>query len=105
MPLAGPWTVAIPWELMEEIINRDIETMARLLDVLSVTEGERTSDVTEASERGTYLEPVRGAPLRALRQLLDKKDSYHNWGGLEKVLTPEGHYLWLCPEHAREYMK
>lgn len=26
-------------------------------------------------------------------------------GGLKKVLTPEGHYLWLCEDHAAEYKK
>jgi len=24
-------------------------------------------------------------------------------GGLRKLLTPEGHYLWLCPHRAEEY--
>jgi len=41
--------------------------------------------------------------LRAVRELLDEKDPKHVWGGLEKVLTPEGHYLWLCKHHAEEY--
>jgi internalin A len=26
-----------------------------------------------------------------------------HWGGLKKVLTPEGHWLWLCAENAKEY--
>ena len=52
-----------------------------------------------------YDEPQRigGAALRALRELLDAKDPNHVSGGLEKVLTPEGHYLWLCKHHAEEY--
>ena len=48
-------------------------------------------------------ERVGGASLRALRKLLDEVDPKREWGGLEKVLTPEGHYLWLCEYHAREY--
>jgi len=47
----------------------------------------------------------RGAALRALRQLLDEKDPGQHWGGLKKVLTPEGHYLWLCEYHAEEYTR
>jgi len=39
------------------------------------------------------------------RQLLDEVDEHHEWGGLKKVLTPEGHYLWLCEEHAEKYRK
>jgi internalin A len=52
-------------------------------------------------------EPHRadGAALRALRQLLRELDPSQTWGGLQKVLTPEGHYLWLCPEHARVYQR
>jgi internalin A len=34
---------------------------------------------------------------------LDAVDEKQEWGGLEKVLTPEGHYLWLCEYHAKEY--
>lgn len=48
---------------------------------------------------------IGGAALRAVRELLDAKDSKHDWGGLKKVLTPEGHYLWLCKHHAEEYAK
>jgi internalin A len=43
--------------------------------------------------------------LRALRRLLDAKDPQQHWGGLQKVLTPEGHYLWLCKDHAQEYAR
>jgi len=39
----------------------------------------------------------------ALRQLLDAEDPSQHWGGLKKVLTPEGHYLWLCEHHAEAY--
>ncbi|HEY83671.1 MAG TPA: hypothetical protein G4N96_00960 [Chloroflexi bacterium] len=46
---------------------------------------------------------IGGAGLRALRQLLDAEDPSQHWGGLKKVLTPEGHYLWLCEHHAEAY--
>jgi internalin A len=49
------------------------------------------------------LEPefLQGAALHVLRHLLDEQDPQQHWGGLKKVLTPEGHYLWLCEYHAR----
>jgi hypothetical protein len=46
-----------------------------------------------------------GSALRALRKLLDELDKSQMWGGLRKVYTPEGHYLWLCPEHAAVYQR
>ena len=48
---------------------------------------------------------VRGALLCGLRTLLDELDPARDWGGLRKVLTPEGHYLWLCDHHAEEYAR
>jgi hypothetical protein len=46
---------------------------------------------------------LAGSALRALRQFLEEKDSQQHWGGLRRVLTPEGDYLWLCEHHAAEY--
>ena len=32
----------------------------------------------------------------------DDVDKEHYWGGLQKIFTPEGHYLCVCEEHAKE---
>jgi internalin A len=47
---------------------------------------------------------AEGAALRSMRLLLDRVDPQQQWGGLRKILTPEGHYLWLCSYHATEYL-
>jgi len=62
-------------------------------------------DWVEGHGREREAERVEGAALRGLRQLLDEVDPAQNWGGLKKILTPEGHYLWLCEGHATEYKK
>jgi hypothetical protein len=49
------------------------------------------------------VERASGATLRTLRLLLEEKDKLQLWGGLKRVLTKEGHYLWLCKHHADEY--
>jgi GTPase SAR1 family protein len=46
---------------------------------------------------------ARGAAMRAIRAFLDAADPDVRRLGLKLVLTPEGHYLWLCEHHAREY--
>ena len=56
-----------------------------------------------ALEAATQSRGGDNAELRGLRVLLDEVDEGHEWGGLKKVLTPEGHYLWLCDGHAEEY--
>jgi hypothetical protein len=70
---------------------------------LPETIGRRESRPAGAVGEIREVERVGGATLRALRQLLDEKDPQQHWGGLKKVLTPEGHYLWLCEHHTQEY--
>jgi small GTP-binding protein len=89
-PLMGAW-------VGEEIKTRDYEKSFR-------HDLETTQEIAkQISNANLEQEPLQGADLRALRHLLEEQDSQQHWGGLKKVLTPEGHYLWLCKYHAREY--
>lgn len=67
------------------------------------------AELPKATKRMTHLsdEPSTnyGSDLRTLHQLLIALDPSQRWGGLQKILTPEGHYFWLCPDHAREYLR
>lgn len=53
--------------------------------------------------KSVNLRMAEGSELRLIRQLLEKKNKNHHWGGLERVVTPEGYILWLCKEHTKEY--
>ena len=77
--------------------------MGQLVNVLPSLEGieEHRFSQEMAGESGD--DRVTGSALRVLRQLLEEKDPERVWGGLGRVLTPEGHYLWLCDTHAKEY--
>ncbi|WP_201377868.1 COR domain-containing protein [Ktedonobacter sp. SOSP1-85] len=44
-----------------------------------------------------------GPALRALYSFLKEKDKAQFWGGLQKVITPNGNILWLCEKHAQSY--
>ena len=48
-------------------------------------------------------ETMIGPALRALYSFLKEKDKHQFWGGLQKVITPDGNILWLCEKHARPY--
>ena len=81
------------------MIKHDIKMMEELVKKLPEIERLPDRELEDKIRR----EWVEGAPLRALRAMLDEVHPNHNWGGLKKVLTPEGHYLWLCEYHAQEY--
>ncbi len=103
-PLAGPFIGMAAAEYAEQF-KHHLKAMDELVRMLP--------DVTEAPEDrhaarlGFREEPERacGEAFRALRRLLDRLDPQQNWGGLRKLLTPEGHWLWLCPHHAKPYRR
>jgi internalin A len=85
---------------------KDLANQIKLMEELAKRLSERdylSADLLERAGGETRAERFEGAELRALRKLLDEVDPKQHWGGLKKVLTPEGHWLWLCSEHAKEY--
>jgi hypothetical protein len=86
-------------EVYENTLKNDIELMQELVKELPQTENSDAAGI----DSNIALEPLQGAALRALRKLLEEKDPQQHWGGLQKVLTPEGHYLWLCEDHAKQF--
>lgn len=108
-PLVGPW-MTLEQERYAELLKREVRLTEALVRSLPDVERARDplSPLPEAPEDAprTGDGPVglqAGAALRGLRVLLDELDPEQGWGGLRKTLTPEGHYLWLCPHHAEDY--
>ena len=54
-------------------------------------------------EPGKLVTEAEGDGVRALHTQLLDLDPARTWGGLRRVLTPTGDYLWLCPTHYRKY--
>jgi small GTP-binding protein len=87
---------------------KKLAAQIKLMEELAKKLGERDYIEAELLERtrvGGKAERIEGMELRMFRKLLDEVEEHHEWGGLKKVLTPEGHYLWLCEEHAEKYRK
>ncbi|MBV9011064.1 MAG: hypothetical protein JO272_03260 [Pseudonocardiales bacterium] len=85
--------VAIPERDYDyEKVKKDLDLMKALVDRL---QKRVVADSGVAN--------VGGAEFRALRELLLELDPARLFGGLRRVLTPEGDYLWICPPHYREY--
>jgi hypothetical protein len=99
-PLASP---VLNWygPDIKKVVEQDIDLMKALVEKLPDIKDADDPGLKGSAERGASL--AEGAALRALRTLLDKVDTKRDWGGLTKVLTPEGDYLWLCQQHAQEY--
>ncbi len=72
-----------------------LEALAGAAQAMSLAEldGDDWSDVRK----------MDGAGLRTIESLLQDLDPSRHWGGLQSVLTSEGHRFWLCPEHAEFY--
>jgi internalin A len=96
LPLVGGVAGVASLSDYERNLQTQIELTIRLSDAISNT------DFPE-SDRQTYQEMSEGSTMRALRALLLEKDPKQKWGGLRRVFTPEGNYLWLCKEHAAKY--
>lgn len=106
-PLAGPLLGATA-EHLDEHLHADIDAMAAFVDQLpdlATTQlAQNTSRALATQRNETVLEQASNeADFRALEALLTALDPERHWGGLSRVLTPEGLTLYLCPEHAAPY--
>ncbi len=86
-----------------QLIANHLKLMDQLVKVLPDLEGIEEHRFSREMSGEAGDERATGSALRALRQLLEETDPLKAWGGLGRVLTPEGHYLWLCDAHAEEY--
>jgi hypothetical protein len=84
--------------------KEDLERMQKLGEKIPESLDEaRSSQLVGIMREGYTPQQASGAMLRALKLLLEEKDRQQTWGGLKRVLTKEGHHLWLCPHHLAEY--
>jgi internalin A len=103
-PIVGPWIGMMDPKEYAHGVQYDVSLMKELVMKLPEVRVAKGADGSEASPaNGDEGSEVQGAALRAVRALLDEKDPAQAWGGLERVVTPEGHVLWLCEHHAEGY--
>ncbi|MCC5665284.1 leucine-rich repeat domain-containing protein [Nostoc sp. CHAB 5784] len=106
-PIVGPFVSLVNEQEFEKVFKNDLEFTKELAAKLPELKQSEDLELANKIARGEDLDPERadGAALRALRQLLEEKDPQQHWGGLKNILTPEGHYLWLCEHHASKYKR
>lgn len=107
-PLIGPWVGIMSADLYEDRFKHDIWLMEELAKLLPNIEYKKKlaniSSETSGFLGDSYVQRIEGAALRGVRNLLEEKDPRQEWGHLRRILTPEGHYLWLCEHHAAAYI-
>jgi len=99
-PIVGPLLGVVDQELYKDEWSNDVALMKEL--VLALPD---VADGVSMGEADRRHQEVDGASLRSLRALLEQVDPRQHWGGLRRVLTPEGRYLWLCDVHSRAYLQ
>jgi internalin A len=103
-PVLGPWVAWAEPQLYEQSFKDDFERMQKIGEKIPAgLEEARDTKLAGALHEGLTAQQVSGAMLRALKLLLEEKDKQQTWGGLKRILTKEGHHLWLCPAHLAEY--
>lgn len=100
-PVVGPWLNIANLGEYQEQLKSDFELVEVIIQELPKIRNEADYDFT--SDIGDE-KVAEGSSLRALRTFLEHEDPRKRWGGLRRIITPEGHYLWLCEFHAEKYL-
>jgi hypothetical protein len=93
---------------LEEFIRKDVRWAGEIMDYLSRSgknfgHSAEGGGMPDEGDAASVL--AEGSEWRVLRRFLDHLDPSREWGGLRKIRTPEGHYLWLCKYHADKVKK
>ena len=103
-PLVGPGVELFASEAVAHLFKKQIAFTKELVDKLSELKEPSGLRFMQSELGFTEPESAKGAALRTMRRLLDELDPDQHWGGLTRTFTPEGHILWLCPEHRKPYL-
>ena len=87
-------------QIIEKATSKQLESMEKLTKEL-VPSAKAMGDELESSISG--LTRAQGSAFRQFHSLLLELDPNRKWAGMRRFPTAAGDYLWICPEHHREY--
>src|SRR6266700_1110097 len=93
-------------EILPDIkqIQANIDLLEHITqDLPDVASYDSMKDINELTQTDQYQRTV-GPALRALHNFLNEVDPSQLWGGLDKIVTPDGNILWLCDKHRQQYV-
>jgi len=93
-------------DIMPDIkqIQANIDLLEQMVqDMPEFASYDTMKDVIEQTQTD-QLQRTVGPALRALHNFLNEVDPSQLWGGLDKIVTPDGNILWLCDKHRQQYV-
>lgn len=99
-PLAG---VHVRETLHEALFRNALLSLERMEAVTAEMLELDPNELMNASRIGYPGTDNEFAAVRQYHELLRTLDPGRNWGGLKRVETPSGDFVWLCPQHYRVY--
>src|SRR6266568_2070074 len=85
-------------------IQANIDLLEQITqDLPDLASHDSMKDMNEPTLTDQYQRTV-GPALRALHNFLNEVDPSQLWGGLDKIVTPDGNILWLCDKHSQQYV-
>src|SRR6266566_2814452 len=85
-------------------IQANIDLLEQITqDLPDLASYDSMKDINEPTLTDKYQRTV-GPALRALHNFLNEVDLSQLWGGLDKIVTPDGNILWLCDKHRQQYV-
>jgi internalin A len=102
VPLAGSVAanILLPADQFERARD-DLQLMEAIVAELSAKPRRNPGGV--GADPADGLTAAEGQGLRGLRAQLFDQDRSRAFGGLRRVLAATGDFLWVCPDHYREY--
>ena len=84
-------------------LQDSIDLMEKIFDDVPELADEDSPDSLTPQIHPDEDQQAVGPALRALYNFLKEVDADQVWGGLIKMLTPDGNILWLCETHRKQY--
>ena len=103
VPIAGSVAVNVLLPADQLAHARSELKLMEALVAEPLTGGSGDIDHYVSSSDAGALTDAEGQGLRALRVLLFQLDQERAFGGLRRVASPSGDFLWVCPDHYPEY--
>ncbi|MGH8888023.1 MAG: COR domain-containing protein, partial [Egibacteraceae bacterium] len=103
VPIAGAVAGVVWSEEQQKSVKDEIELMTTVVDKLPEHGEARQPTIDSGIDSEHRLTQAEGAGLRSLRTLLLEQDPSRSFGGLRRVRTASGDFLWICADHYLEY--